>query len=62
MAIKIGISFKESEKDIYDFLQKQLSPSIYIKELIKREKESHEAANVKSSEPTKRRTVNPFEF
>lgn len=57
MAIKVGISFKESEKDIYNFLQKQLSPSIYIKELIKKEKE---AAEIKTEEKPKRRGSNPF--
>ncbi|PWL52936.1 MAG: hypothetical protein DBY38_08635 [Clostridium cadaveris] len=57
MAIKVGISFKESEKDIYNFLQKQLSPSIYIKELIKKEKE---AAEIKTEENPKRRGSNPF--
>lgn len=57
MAIKVGISFKESEKDIYNFLKKQLSPSIYIKELIKKEKE---AAEIKTEEKPKRRGSNPF--
>ena len=57
MAIKVGISFKESEKDIYDFLQKQLSPSIYVKELIKKEKEAEEA---KTEEKPKRKGSNPF--
>ena len=37
MAIKVSISFKDSEKSMYDFLQSQLSASIYIKELIKKE-------------------------
>mgnify|MGYP001562718145 CR=1 FL=1 len=37
MAIKVSISFKDSEINMYDFLQSQLSSSIYIKELIKKE-------------------------
>lgn len=37
MAIKASISFKDSEKEMYNFLQSQLSPSIYLKELIKKE-------------------------
>lgn len=32
---KIGISFKEDEKEMYDFLKSQLSPSIYVKQLLK---------------------------
>ncbi|HEY5563916.1 MAG TPA: circadian clock-controlled protein [Clostridiaceae bacterium] len=37
MALKVSISFKETEKDMYNFLLSQLSPSIYIKGLIKKE-------------------------
>lgn len=37
MAIKVSISFKDSEKNMYDFLQSKLSSSIYIKGLIKKE-------------------------
>lgn len=32
---KIVISFKDQEKDLYDFLKSQLSPSIYVKEMLK---------------------------
>ncbi|MCE5220895.1 MAG: hypothetical protein LLF98_06395 [Clostridium sp.] len=32
--MKIPISFKESEKEIYDFIKAKLSPSVYIKELV----------------------------
>lgn len=39
---KIGISFKDSEIELYDFLKKQLSPSIYIKQLIKDEMENQD--------------------
>lgn len=34
MAMKISVSFKESEKEIYNYLKSQLSASIYIKQLI----------------------------
>lgn len=34
MALKVSISFKESEKELYEYLTKKLSASIYIKELI----------------------------
>ena len=37
MALKVNISFKNTEKEMYDFLLSQLSPSIYLKELIKKE-------------------------
>lgn len=37
MAMKIPISFKESEKDLYEFLQGKMSPSIYIKEILRKE-------------------------
>jgi len=37
LALKVSISFKETEKDMYNFLLSQLSPSIYIKGLIKKE-------------------------
>lgn len=39
---KIGISFKDTENDLYDFLKEKLSPSIYIKELIKKDMENKE--------------------
>jgi hypothetical protein len=32
--MKIPLSFKESEKEIYDYVVNQLSPSIYLKGLI----------------------------
>lgn len=34
MAMKISVSFKESEIEIYNYLKSQLSMSIYIKQLI----------------------------
>lgn len=34
MAMKISVSFKESEIEIYNYLKSQLSASIYIKQLI----------------------------
>lgn len=40
MAMKVSVSFKEDEKRMYDFLKKQLSPSIYIKEMLKKEMET----------------------
>lgn len=37
MAMKVPLSFKQTEKAMYDYLMKQLSPSIYVKGLIKAE-------------------------
>jgi hypothetical protein len=34
MALRIPLSFKEKEKDLYDFVMSKKSPSAYIKELI----------------------------
>jgi hypothetical protein len=39
---KLGISFKDTENDLYDFVKEKLSPSIYIKELIKKDMENKE--------------------
>jgi len=35
MAIKVNISFKESEREMFDFLEDQISASYYIKQLIR---------------------------
>ena len=40
MALKINISFKETEKDMYDFLSSQLSPSIFVKGMLKEKMET----------------------
>lgn len=37
--MKITISFKQNEKDLYDFLISKRSASIYIKDLLEKEKE-----------------------
>jgi hypothetical protein len=42
MDLKIPLSFKQSEKNMYDFLKSQLSPSIYLKQLLKNEMEKRE--------------------
>jgi predicted DNA-binding protein len=34
MAMKIPLSFKEREKNLYEFVRKKKSPSAYLKELI----------------------------
>lgn len=43
MAVKVAISFKDTEieKAMYDFLQSQISPSYYLKSLIKIEMEKN---------------------
>lgn len=45
---KIGISFKDTEIDLYEFVKDKLSPSIYIKELIKKDMENKENNNKKN--------------
>lgn len=39
---KIGISFKENEVDLYEFVKGKLSASIYIKELIQKDMENED--------------------
>ena len=34
---KVEVSFKEGEEYLYDFLKKQMSVSIFIKELLKKQ-------------------------
>jgi len=47
MAVKIPISFKETEKDMYEFVLSQLSSSIYIKGLIKKDMETNKISTSK---------------
>jgi hypothetical protein len=57
LALKITISFKTHEKDMYDFLMEQLSPSIYLKGLIKAELKKS------TSDPKEKpKTNNLFDF
>ena len=42
MAMKVNISFKEEEKNIYDYLMTKLSHSIFVKELIIKEMHKEE--------------------
>lgn len=50
---KVGISFKEKEKDLYNFLINQISPSVYIKQLLKdqieKEEKPKENNNIKNN-------------
>ena len=41
MALKINISFKDTEKDLYDYLKSKMSPSIYLKEYLQKEMEGN---------------------
>lgn len=50
MAMKISVSFKENEKQIYDYLMTKLSPSIYLKELILKEMKNQETKQTKKKE------------
>lgn len=40
---KIGISFKDTEMNLYEYVKNQLSPSIYIKQLIKADMEKEDS-------------------
>jgi hypothetical protein len=42
MGMKVPLSFKRKEKDMYDYLMKQLSPGIFLKQLLKNEMEKQE--------------------
>ena len=42
---KIGISFKDSEIELYNFLKKQLSPSIY-KDKMESKEEKKDGKNI----------------
>jgi len=49
MAInKIGISFKSGETDLYNFLKNQMSPSIFVKQLLKAEMEKQKPKSTNS--------------
>ena len=57
MALKIPISFKKEEKDMYDFLFSQLSPSIYIKGLLRKE-----MINLETKTPSQKKNNDKFEL
>lgn len=44
---KVGISFKDKEIDLYNFLMNQISPSIYIKQLLKEQIKKEEPKEIK---------------
>ena len=54
MGMKVSLSFKEQEQEMYNFLMRQLSASIYLKQLLKNEMEKQE----KPKEPVKRDLFN----
>lgn len=45
--MKIQLSFKKTEQTMYDFVKGQLSPSIYLKQLLKNEMEKERPKEVK---------------
>lgn len=55
---KIGISFKDSEIELYEFIKSQLSPSIYIKQLIKDQMEKKNG----EEKHTSNKIQNSFDF
>lgn len=44
--MKIPISFKKTEKDLYDFLNSKRSPSCYIKDLLEKEMNQNNNSNM----------------
>lgn len=44
---KINMSFKETELNIYNFIKEQLSPSIYLKQLVINDMKKDTAVEVK---------------
>lgn len=43
--MKIPISFKKTEQDLYDFLNSKRSPSCYIKDLLEKEMQQNNNSN-----------------
>lgn len=44
---KVGISFKDKEIDLYNFLMNQISPSVYIKQLLKEQIKKEDPKEIK---------------
>ncbi|MGL4875199.1 MAG: hypothetical protein ACRC30_11185 [Clostridium sp.] len=64
-SLKVPISFKQSEKSMYDFLQSKLSPSVYIKEFLIREMKKEGLSLVDHREEVEKEVIKPvqnFEF
>lgn len=51
--MKIGISFKENEKYIYEHINNQLSSSIYIKQLVLKDMEEKNSDKKDNSQKNK---------
>lgn len=49
--MKISLSFKNTEQAMYDYLMKQLSASIYLKQLLKNEMEKQERPKESKRDP-----------
>jgi hypothetical protein len=47
MGMKVPLSFKKTEKEMYEYLMKQLSPSIFVKQLLKNEIEKQQPKEIK---------------
>lgn len=46
---KVGVSFKDKEMDLYNFLMEQISPSAYIKQLLKEQIKKEKEDNPKAA-------------
>lgn len=62
-SLKIPVSFKQSEKAMYDFLTSKLSPSVYIKEILIREMKKEGVNPIENEELVENiKSVQKFEF
>jgi hypothetical protein len=59
--MKIPISFKKSEKELYDFLSKKRSPSNYVKDLLEKEM-LKEKGSTKNDTSYTQDYNNPYDF
>lgn len=51
--MKVPLSFKDSEKDLYDFLKKHRNVSAYLKDLIEADMKKQEELN----KPVRKRSI-----
>lgn len=48
--MKIQISFKTDEVDLYNFLKEKRSPSIYIKDILEKEMQQNNNSNMNNNQ------------
>lgn len=60
--MKIAVSFKENEKDIFEYVDKQLSHSVYIKQLILDDMNKNKKTTDTISNKPDKKNITGFEF